>query len=231
MSHVHAAQVLIYEPGIPDGRSANMQMSPADRLGLLWSCLEAIQAYFEHRFAGPIFVPPRFTIFNPSWLYVTITGIKLHTIDIPGWDINTVRARYPIERHVDAMIAEIDRFVEVRRQGRTGDQLVRYNMAKANQRMGMVVFDVYEQVRRIIFTLRTQGLAELEALSAHVRERQLRQEREMGVLQQQQQQQQQQQNGGDLGQMLDGSFWQGMLDDSAWMLGIDPSSMEWTPGF
>jgi hypothetical protein len=172
------AEVLLYESAIPDARASRVPISSSDRLSILWACLSAAKGFFEERYEQSIFLPPRYTCLSSSdWLYVVITGLKLHTIEVFGWDIGMVSSQLPLGELVDLHLQDIDRYLVVRRQGRVGGQLVPYpilgNVSKVQP--PRPVFDVYEQIRHIIGHMKVLGVQEIEMLVQRSQARQQRQ--------------------------------------------------------
>ncbi|KFG86121.1 putative tRNA processing endoribonuclease Trz1 [Metarhizium anisopliae] len=91
LCHIHVAEILLKDMAISDQRCSPDNMQVSDRLQLLWSCVKSLSDFFEIRFAEPEIEKPRFLCIIASDLaYTLITGIKLLTLQLPGWDVASI---------------------------------------------------------------------------------------------------------------------------------------------
>lgn len=93
-------------------------MQVSDRLQLLWSCVKSLSDFFEVRFAEPEVEKPRFLCIIASDLaYTLITGIKLLTLQLPGWDVASITKELDM---VAIFGKQIDHLMEVIAKRRSG---------------------------------------------------------------------------------------------------------------
>lgn len=91
LCHIAVAETLLKDMAICDPRCNSENMQVSDRLQLLWSCIKSLNEFFEIRFANPEAEGPQFLVTIASDMaYTLITGIKLLTIQLPGWDLHRI---------------------------------------------------------------------------------------------------------------------------------------------
>lgn len=118
LCHISVAEILLKDMAISDQRCSPDNMQVSDRLQLLWSCVKSLNDFFEVRFAEPEIEKPRFLCIIASDLaYTLITGIKLLTLQLPGWDAAS------ITKELDMVVIfgkQIDHLMEIIAKRRSG---------------------------------------------------------------------------------------------------------------
>jgi len=127
VGHIHVAEILLYEVGLHDNQNG---LSNTERLELLWSCLNATKAFLANRFVAPLQAlhatnprsaadteaaaaatahkPPRFLCLSSfDFMYSFLTGLKLMTLQTPGWDPRQVRAELSFDDLIDRQVSGI----------------------------------------------------------------------------------------------------------------------------
>lgn len=93
-------------------------MQVSDRLQILWGCIQSLNEFFEIRFAEPEVEKPHFLIIMASDLaYTLITGIKLLTLQLPGWDLPSITQKLDMVRIFGKQIDHITDVIVKRRSG------------------------------------------------------------------------------------------------------------------
>ncbi|KAF5026062.1 hypothetical protein F66182_1854 [Fusarium sp. NRRL 66182] len=117
-THVNLAEVLLYEIAISDQHSAISHLSMTDRLHLLWCCLGSLKTFFDIKFDHRELERPRFLCMSASELvYCIIAGIKLVTLQLPGWDLPSVHAQLDLVQVMDQQARDLDIIVGRRKHG------------------------------------------------------------------------------------------------------------------
>ncbi|TWU73680.1 hypothetical protein ED733_004454 [Metarhizium rileyi] len=118
LCHISVAEILLKDFAISDQRCNPDNMQVSDRLQLLWSCIKSLGEFFEVRFAFPEIEKPHFLCIIVSDLaYTLITGIKLLTLQLPGWDVAS------ITKELDMVVIfgkQIDHVMEIIVKRRSG---------------------------------------------------------------------------------------------------------------
>ncbi|KAK2600298.1 hypothetical protein QQS21_004939 [Conoideocrella luteorostrata] len=118
LCHVAVAETLLKDMAISDQRCNPENMQISDRLQLLWSCVKSLNEFFLIRFAEPELEKPRFLCIIASDLaYTLITGIKLLTLQLPGWDVHSITQKLDM---VTIFGRQIDHLMEVIVKRRSG---------------------------------------------------------------------------------------------------------------
>ncbi|KAM0334122.1 hypothetical protein ACHAQA_001142 [Verticillium albo-atrum] len=160
LSHIAIAELLLYEIGLPETQKASSLIPHTDRLGLLWSCLNAAKTFMEIRFETSN-LQPRFISLNASdWLFSVLVAIKLRTIELPGWDLSLVDQHLPLELMVDRQISDMDEIIERRREGRAAGEVL---ACSSSQTQGFL--DPYERNRQVLSHLKNLAARELNAMT------------------------------------------------------------------
>jgi hypothetical protein len=93
-------------------------MQVSDRLQLLWSCVRSLRDFFQVRFAEPEIEKPRFLCIIASDLaYTLITGIKLLTLQLPGWDMASITKELDMVAIFGKQIDHLTEIIAKRRSG------------------------------------------------------------------------------------------------------------------
>lgn len=107
-THVHIAEVLLYEIAISDRRMAESFVQPTDRLRLLWACVRALRAFYDTRFAHRELERPRFLCLSASdFAFALITGVKLLTLQVPGWNLPQIQTELHMMEVMDSQIRDL----------------------------------------------------------------------------------------------------------------------------
>ncbi|UPK89727.1 hypothetical protein LCI18_000662 [Fusarium solani-melongenae] len=117
-SHIHVAEVLLYEIALSDQHSTASYMPLTDRLQLLWGCLRSLKSFFDLRFSHRELERPRFLCMSASdFVYTIITGIKLMTLQLPGWNLASIHNELDMTEVMDQQVRDLVVIVARRKQG------------------------------------------------------------------------------------------------------------------
>ncbi|CAN8096408.1 unnamed protein product [Discula destructiva] len=112
-TQVYISEILLYEAAISEELSTGS--SPIDRLGLLWQCLIAVKTMLEVRFNNLLTDGwPRYTGFD--YTFAMLVGLKLSLLQLPGWDLRTVRKEFDFDKYLRLQIQEFKDFTAARNQ-------------------------------------------------------------------------------------------------------------------
>ena len=118
LCHLSVGETLLKDFAISDQRCSPEKMQVTDRLQLLWSCVRSLKAFFDVRFAEPEVERPRFLILIASDLaYTLITGLKLLTLQLPGWELESLHAELPMSTVLGKQIDHITEVMSRRKSG------------------------------------------------------------------------------------------------------------------
>lgn len=123
-SHVLLAETLLYEVAISDRHTTASYVPHVDRLQLLWSCLRSVKEFFANRFASREVDRPRFLSLNASdFVFAIITGMKLATLQLPGWNLAHVHSELDIVGAMDEQMRDLVLLIRTRQmeQSLSGD--------------------------------------------------------------------------------------------------------------
>lgn len=116
--HIAIAETLLKDIAISDQRCNSENMQVSDRLQILWGCIQSLNEFFEIRFAEPEVEKPQFLIIMASDLaYALITGIKLLTLQLPGWDLHSITQKLDMVTIFGKQIDHITDVIVKRRSG------------------------------------------------------------------------------------------------------------------
>ncbi|GAB0133223.1 hypothetical protein EsDP_00001635 [Epichloe bromicola] len=116
--HIAIAETLLKDIAISDQRCNSENMQVSDRLQILWGCIQSLNEFFEIRFAEPEVEKPQFLIIMASDLaYTLITGIKLLTLQLPGWDLHSITQKLDMVTIFGKQIDHITDVIVKRRSG------------------------------------------------------------------------------------------------------------------
>ena len=118
-SHISVAEIILTEWAISDRHCNASNMALTDRLRLLWSCLRALKNFFFGRMGGwSDFDNPKFLCLHGSDLsYALITGVRLVTLRLPGWNLEHIERELSFNEVMDTVIAHLSGLVDRRRGG------------------------------------------------------------------------------------------------------------------
>ncbi|KAF4457558.1 hypothetical protein F53441_608 [Fusarium austroafricanum] len=117
-THVNVAEVLLYEIAISDQHSAASYLPLTDRLQLLWACVRSLKTFFDIRFDHREMERPRFLCMSASELvYTIIVGIKVVTLQLPGWNLAQIHAELDMVEVMDQQAQDLDIIVGRRKHG------------------------------------------------------------------------------------------------------------------
>ncbi|EEU46134.1 uncharacterized protein NECHADRAFT_92898 [Fusarium vanettenii 77-13-4] len=161
-SHIHVAEVLLYEIALSDQHSTASYMPLTDRLQLLWGCLRSLKSFFDLRFSHRELERPRFLCMSASdFVYTIITGIKLMTLQLPGWNLASIHNELDMTEVMDQQVRDLVVIVARRKQG---------NMLGTATPLGVPApqppEDPFERLLRQLKTLRDLVKVELKRLVA-----------------------------------------------------------------
>ncbi|KYK60084.1 hypothetical protein DCS_01218 [Drechmeria coniospora] len=116
--HTSIAELLLADMAISDQHCSASNMALADRLQLLWACVRSLRAFFKVRFAGSEIERPRFlTLIASDLAYAFITGIKLLTLSVPGWNVDDIGSELPLDQILGRQIQDLDEIITKRKGG------------------------------------------------------------------------------------------------------------------
>jgi hypothetical protein len=93
-------------------------MPLTDRLQLLWGCLRSLKSFFDLRFSHRELERPRFLCMSASdFVYTIITGIKLMTLQLPGWNLASIHNELDMTEVMDQQVRDLVVIVARRKQG------------------------------------------------------------------------------------------------------------------
>ncbi|CAM1505357.1 Fc.00g109940.m01.CDS01 [Cosmosporella sp. VM-42] len=197
-SHVDIAEVLLYEIAISDQHSSASYVPLTDRLQLLWACLRALKSFFAIRFSHRELERPRFLCLSASdFVYTIITGLKLLTLQLPGWNLGHIHTELDMCEVMDSQIRDLVVIIQRRKQG----------MFPGGGPSSLE--DPFERLLRQLKTLRDLARMELDRLNAgcvDVPVLDFNQDLMIGD--------------------LDSEFWQGVGTDNVWSVVGDPGVLD-----
>ncbi|PHH66102.1 hypothetical protein CDD81_165 [Ophiocordyceps australis] len=116
--HISIAEVLLKDIAISDQHCSSSNMPLTDRLQLLWSCLRSLRAFFNVRFAQSELERPRFlTLIASDLAYTFITGIKLLTVRVPGWNLDHIGKELALDKILTRQITDLEDMIAKRKNG------------------------------------------------------------------------------------------------------------------
>lgn len=96
--------------------SSNMPLT--DRLQLLWASVRSLRAFFKVRFAASELEQPRFlTLIASDLAYTIITGIKLLTLRVPGWNLEHIGKELALDKILGRQIQDLADIILKRKSG------------------------------------------------------------------------------------------------------------------
>ncbi|KAL6403938.1 hypothetical protein AUP68_13314 [Ilyonectria robusta] len=117
-SHVNVAEVLLYEIALSDQHSSVSYVPLTDRLQLLWGCVHSLRSFFTIRFASREIDRPRFLCLSASdYVFAIITGIRLLTLQLPGWNLTHIQNELNMLDVMDSQIQDLVIIINRRKQG------------------------------------------------------------------------------------------------------------------
>ncbi|KAF7563776.1 hypothetical protein G7046_g295 [Stylonectria norvegica] len=154
--HISIAEVLLNEIALSDQHSSASYVPLTDRLQLLWACLRSLTAFFDIRFSRRELERPRFICLSASdFAFALITGLKLLTLQLPGWNLAHIHAELDMCAIMDGQIRDLMLIIMRRKQG-----------AFPGATAGAVPReDPFERLLRQLKTLRDLAKLELERLN------------------------------------------------------------------
>lgn len=112
------AEVLLYENALSERHTTVSYVPPHERLQLLWSCLRALKEFFAIRFSYRELERPRFLCLNASdFVFAIITGMKLMTLHLPGWNLAHVHRELDMVGVMDDQIHDLVLIITRRQRG------------------------------------------------------------------------------------------------------------------
>lgn len=119
VSHINIAEMLLTEWVISDRQCHASNMTLTDRLRLLWSCVSSVCSFFLTRTGTwEEFDNPRFLCLHGSDVsYALITGIRLVTLRLPGWDLEHIERELNFRDIMDKVIIHLTGLADRRRRG------------------------------------------------------------------------------------------------------------------
>ncbi|KAH6888560.1 hypothetical protein B0T10DRAFT_56154 [Thelonectria olida] len=117
-SHAQIAQVLLYEIAISDQHTTETYVPLTDRLQLLWGCVRSLRSFYDTRFAHRELERPRFLCLSASdFAFALITGVKLLTLQVPGWNLGQISAELNMIEVMDSQIQDLVVIIARRKSG------------------------------------------------------------------------------------------------------------------
>lgn len=197
-SHINIAEILLYEISLSDQHSSASYVPLMDRLQLLWACLRALKSFFGIRFSHRELERPRFLCLSASdFVYAIITGLKLLTLQLPGWNLAHIHSEFDMCEVMDSQIRDLIVIIGRRKQ----------SMIPAVAATPLE--DPFERMLRQLKTLRDLAKMELTRLKDGCGE--------VSVLDFNQ----------DMSfEDLDVQFWKGVTTDNVWSVVGDPGVLD-----
>lgn len=163
-SHIAVAEIILTEWAISDRHCNASNMALTDRLRLLWSCLRALKDFFFGRMGGwSDFDNPKFVCLHGSDLsYALITGVRLVTLRLPGWNLDHIERELSFHEVMDTVIAHLTGLVDRRRGGMFSSAL--------RDGGGPGVVDPLEALAKLCSALRLRVRAEMAGAMAEFKE-------------------------------------------------------------
>lgn len=116
--HIAIAEVLLLDIAISDQHCNSSHMPLTDRLQLLWACVRSLRAFFKVRFAASELEKPRFlTLIASDLAYTFITGIKLLTLRVPGWNLDHIGKELALDKILGRQIQDLGDIIAKRKSG------------------------------------------------------------------------------------------------------------------
>lgn len=111
VGHQYIGEILLYEIGLQE----NTGLPVTERLGFLWACVRATQAFFRNKFAEEFRDQPRFVATcSFDFIYASLTVLKLVTLVLPGWDLKIIREELKFDELVDKQIEAMHQIADRR---------------------------------------------------------------------------------------------------------------------
>ncbi|PHH84396.1 hypothetical protein CDD83_2002 [Cordyceps sp. RAO-2017] len=116
--HLSVAEVLLTDVAISDPHCEASNLPLADRLQLLWASMRSLRSFFKVRFASSELERPRFLpVIVSDTAYVFITGIKLLTLQVPGWNLEQIGKELALDQMLTRQILDLTAIIEKRKGG------------------------------------------------------------------------------------------------------------------
>ena len=110
--------MLLLDIAISDQHCNSSHMPLTDRLQLLWACVRSLRSFFKVRFAESELEKPRFlTLIASDLAYTFITGIKLLTLRVPGWNLDHIGKELALDKILGRQIQDLGDIIAKRRSG------------------------------------------------------------------------------------------------------------------
>lgn len=118
ITHIYATQVLLGEVGLSEAHCQS-NLTPSDRLGVLWYCLRSLRAYFDVRCEDlPEAEEPRFLCMRGlDVTYALLTAGRLATLQLPGWDMERIEQELGFWGIMDWLTDFLTMMTRTRREG------------------------------------------------------------------------------------------------------------------
>lgn len=121
--HISIAEVLLTDFAISDAHCDSSNLQLTDRLQLLWSCVRSLRAFFKVRFSASELDKLRFlTVVVSDVFFAFITGIKLLTLGVPGWNLEHVGQELALPETLSWQIDDLAEIITKRQGGSPGSQ-------------------------------------------------------------------------------------------------------------
>ena len=121
--HIYVSQILLYENALQPPTSSTL--SPQDKLTFLWSCVHAAKGFLANRYSdSSVFPAPHeqqtaeleYRLRNPKFIcmsstdfiYTFLTALKLIMLQLPGWDLDSVRRELQFGEFLDRQCCEME---------------------------------------------------------------------------------------------------------------------------
>lgn len=105
-THISITEVLLGEVGLSESHCKHSNVSPVDRLRILWYCVRSLRTFFDVRCQPwPEMEQPRFTcVRGLDMTYGLITMARLVTMKLPGWNLEQVEQEVRIWEVLDWLV-------------------------------------------------------------------------------------------------------------------------------
>lgn len=116
--HVSIAEMLLTDVAISDPHCDSYNVQLTERLQLLWACVQSLRAFFKVRRSVTELDSPKFvTLMVSDVTFAFITGIKLLTLGVPGWNLEQVGKELALDDILGREIVDVERIIAKRKSG------------------------------------------------------------------------------------------------------------------
>lgn len=118
ITHISITEVLLGEVGLSEIHCRHSNITPVDRLRILWFCARSLRAFFDIRCKEWAEVEhPRFLCMRGlDVTYALITGARLIAFKLPGWNLQQVEETLRYWEVTEWLVRFLDMMTKARRR-------------------------------------------------------------------------------------------------------------------